>query len=390
MEFMQFHPTALAIQGAPRFLLSEALRGEGGILRNILLERFMKRYAEAQELAPRDVVARAIVSEMHRTNAQHVYLDMTAKSAEFLQKRFPRIYSTCLSYGLDLATDMAPVCPAAHYMMGGVKTDLWGHTSIPGLYAAGETADTGVHGANRLASNSLLEGLVFGARSGQAMIADHDRHSDRVQKGAHPVKFKASTLPGSPAPKPDSHSHDGAPAHATSATHSNSSANPSASRSAVAHSAKLTAASATRSAITHVAKSAVSAAVASPASHSTKSPAALSAPPDEALATQAVTAALAQIRDLMWRHVGIMRNGKELSAAVAFLEIMKLPLSEHPGRHDYELANLHTLASLMARSALTREESRGSHYRSDFPYRDDDLFQKHSLIQRSKDVTFEI
>jgi L-aspartate oxidase len=374
MEFMQFHPTALAIQGAPRFLLSEALRGEGGILRNILLERFMKRYAEAQELAPRDVVARAIVSEMHRTNAQHVYLDMTAKSAEFLQKRFPRIYSTCLSYGLDLATDMAPVCPAAHYMMGGVKTDLWGHTSIPDLYAAGETADTGVHGANRLASNSLLEGLVFGARSGQAMIADHGHHSDKVQKGAHPVKFKASTLPGSPAPKPDSHSHDGIPAHAASATHSNSSANssanPSASRAAVAHSAKL-------------------AAVASPASHSTKSPAAVSAAPDEALATQAVTAALAQIRDLTWRHVGIMRSGKELSAAITFLENMKLPLSEHPGRHDYELANLHTLASLMARSALAREESRGSHYRSDFPYRDDDLFQKHSLIQRSKDVTFE-
>jgi L-aspartate oxidase len=385
MEFMQFHPTALAIQGAPRFLLSEALRGEGGILRNILLERFMKRYAEAQELAPRDVVARAIVSEMHRTNAQHVYLDMTAKSAEFLQKRFPRIYSTCLSYGLDLATDMAPVCPAAHYMMGGVKTDLWGHTSIPGLYAAGETADTGVHGANRLASNSLLEGLVFGARSGQAMIADHDHHSDKVQKGAHPVKFKASTLPGSPAPKPDSHSHDSIPAHATSATHSNSSANSlansSASRSAVAHSAKLTAASA------HVAKSAASAAVASPASHSTKS--SISAPPDEGLITPAVTAALAQIRDLMWRHVGIMRNGKELSAAITFLENMKLPVIELPGRHDYELANLHTLASLMARAALAREESRGSHYRSDFPYRDDDVFQKHSRIQRSKDVTFE-
>ena len=394
MEFMQFHPTALAIQGAPRFLLSEALRGEGGVLRNILLERFMKRYAEAQELAPRDVVARAIVSEMHRTNAQHVYLDMTAKSPEFLQKRFPRIYSTCLSYGLDLATDMAPVCPAAHYMMGGVKTDLWGHTSISGLYAAGETADTGVHGANRLASNSLLEGLVFGARSGQAMIADHDRHSDKVQKGAHPVKFKASTLPGSPAPKPDSHSHDGVPAHGTSAAHSNSSANslanPSASsRSAVAHSAKLAAAGVPHSATTHAAKSAVSAAVAAPVSHSSKSPAAVSATPEQALATPAVTAAFAQIRDLMWRHVGIMRNGKELSAAIAFLENMKLPHSEHPGRHDYELANLHTLASLMARSALAREESRGSHYRSDFPYRDDDLFQKHSLIQRSKEVTFE-
>ncbi len=172
MEFVQFHPTALAIQGAPRFLLSEALRGEGGILRNVNLERFMKRYHEAQELAPRDVVARAIVSEMHRTDSKHVYLDMTAKSKEFLEKRFPRIYATCMSYGLDLASDMAPVSPAAHFMMGGVKTDLWGRTSLPGLYAAGETAATGVHGANRLASNSLLEGLVFGARSGEAMMKD--------------------------------------------------------------------------------------------------------------------------------------------------------------------------------------------------------------------------
>src|ERR1700741_513183 len=192
LEFVQFHPTALAVKGAPRFLLSEALRGEGGILRNINLERFMKRYHEAQELAPRDVVARAIVSEMHRTNSEHVYLDMTKKSEEFLKKRFPRIYDTCLSYGLDLATDMAPVSPAAHYMMGGVKTDLWGHTSIPGLYAAGETADTGVHGANRLASNSLLEGLVFGARSGQAMIAERNHSSDKLQNGGHPAKYKAS------------------------------------------------------------------------------------------------------------------------------------------------------------------------------------------------------
>src|SRR5499425_1180693 len=172
LEFVQFHPTALAIKGAPRFLLSEALRGEGGVLRNIDLERFMKRYHEAAELAPRDVVARAIVSEMQRTSATHVFLDMTKKSEEFLKKRFPRIYETCASYGLDLASDLAPVCPAAHYMMGGVKTDLKGRTSLPGLYAAGETAATGVHGANRLASNSLLEGLVFGARSAEAMIHD--------------------------------------------------------------------------------------------------------------------------------------------------------------------------------------------------------------------------
>src|SRR5260370_4149764 len=191
MEFVQFHPTALAVKGAPRFLLAEALRGEGAILRNINLERFMKRYNEAQELAPRDVVARAIVSEMHRTSSEHVYLDMTAKPDGFVEKRFPRIYATCMSYGVDLARDVAPVCPAAHYVMGGVKTDLWGRTSLPGLFAAGETADTGVHGANRLASNSLLEGLVFGARSGQAMMKDA------------PVKKKhARGLPRSIAPHP--------------------------------------------------------------------------------------------------------------------------------------------------------------------------------------------
>jgi len=347
MEFVQFHPTALAIRGAPRFLLSEALRGEGGILRNINLERFMKRYAEAQELAPRDVVARAIVSEMHRTNAQHVYLDMTAKSAEFLQKRFPRIYSTCLSYGLDLATDVAPVCPAAHYMMGGVKTDLWGRTSLPGLYAAGETADTGVHGANRLASNSLLEGLVFGARAGDAMIKD-----------APAGKHKAQALPGAPAPKPSANHANGG--HHPSAGHANS-----------------------------------------------------LGPAHAQLATSnSVAKALAEMRDLMWRHVGILRNGKELSAAIAHLEEMELPrlagsaeneqLAVASGGHssavttkkasltrsDCELHNLHTLASLIARSALAREESRGSHYRSDFPYRDEDS-QKHSLIQRGKDITFE-
>src|SRR5438270_3065968 len=199
MEFVQFHPTALAVKGAPRFLLSEALRGEGATLRNINLERFMKRYNEAQELAPRDIVARAIVSEMHKTNSEHVYLDMTAKNEGFVEKRFPRIYASCMSYGVDLARDVAPVCPAAHYIMGGVKTDLWGRSSLPGLYAAGETADTGDHGANRLASHSLLEGLVFGARSGQAMVKDA------------PVKKKRAVgLPGSPAPNPG-HSSNASP-----------------------------------------------------------------------------------------------------------------------------------------------------------------------------------
>jgi len=311
MEFVQFHPTALAVKGAPRFLLSEALRGEGGILRNANLERFMKRYHEAQELAPRDIVARAIVSEMHRTQSEHVYLDMTKKSAEFLKKRFPRIYETCMSYGLDLATDMAPVCPAAHYMMGGVETDLWGRTSVPGLYAAGETAATGVHGANRLASNSLLEGLVFGARAGQAMIQD-----------APAGKRQPGTLPGSPAPLPD---------RGTAANKGNR--------------------------------------------IGSKEPTA------ESL--------LKKIRDVMWRDVGIMRSGNELADAVKKFETMELPRPAKPDRADHEIHNLHRLALLIARSALAREESRGSHYRSDFPYRDEEKFAGHSTVEKGKEIKFE-
>src|SRR2546423_11822069 len=172
MEFVQFHPTALNVEGAPRFLLSEAMRGEGGVLRNAAGRRFMPRYTDAAELAPRDIVTRSIVAEMERTATRTVFLDMTAFDAAYLRRRFPKIYSTCMRYGLDLAREPVPVSPAAHYIMGGVRTDLEGRTTLPGLYAAGEVACTGVHGANRLASNSLLEGLVFGARAGRAAAND--------------------------------------------------------------------------------------------------------------------------------------------------------------------------------------------------------------------------
>lgn len=168
MEFVQFHPTTLYAPRAPQFLLSEAMRGEGGILRNINGKRFMRNYHPSAELAPRDVVSRSIISEMVKTNARHVYLDLTHLEPEFLKKRFPRIYSTCLHYDIDITEDMVPICPSAHYVMGGVKTDLNGATNIKGLFAAGEVACTGVHGANRLASNSLLEGLVYGSRAGRA------------------------------------------------------------------------------------------------------------------------------------------------------------------------------------------------------------------------------
>src|SRR6516164_2346264 len=280
----------------------------GGVLRNVNLERFMKRYHEAQELAPRDVVARAITSEMHKTNSQYVYLDMTGKPGELLEKRFPRIYSTCLSYGLDLASDLAPVSPAAHFMMGGVKTDPWGRTSVGGLYAAGETAATGVHGANRLASNSLLEALVFGGRAGIAMMKD-----------APGSKKNAGHLPGVPAPK--TWSSEGAG--------------------------------------------------------------------EKAKVKPAPSSALTHLRELMWSCAGILRSGKELKTAIDSLRAMEIPHSERNGRVDRELRNLHALALLIARSALTREESRGSHYRSDFPFHDDEKLQKHSLIAKDHDVTYE-
>jgi L-aspartate oxidase len=169
LEFVQFHPTALRLEGAPCFLLSEALRGEGAYLRNLAGERFMRHYSSMEELAPRDVVSRSMVQEMRRTGASHLLLDLTHLPAGFVRQRFPRIYDTCLRFGVDLERQPAPVHPAAHYAMGGVRTDLDGRTTVPHLFAAGEVASTGVHGANRLASNSLLEGVVFGARAGRAM-----------------------------------------------------------------------------------------------------------------------------------------------------------------------------------------------------------------------------
>jgi len=181
MEFVQFHPTSLYMPGAPNFLLSEAMRGEGAILRNIHSEPFLKHYHPLAELAPRDIVSRAIISEMVKTGSAHVYLDLTHLEKDFVRKRFPRINLTCRMYHIDITQDLIPVSPAAHYLMGGIKTDLAGATTIRGLYAAGEVACTGVHGANRLASNSLLEGLVFGARAGKA--AAHYRAEAREGGG---------------------------------------------------------------------------------------------------------------------------------------------------------------------------------------------------------------
>jgi L-aspartate oxidase len=169
MEFVQFHPTGLwsPVLEDREFLISEAVRGEGGLLKNREGVRFMEGAHELSELAPRDIVARAIVRELARTGDDHVFIDITSKSEEFLSHRFPTIYEECLRRGINIAWDWIPVCPVQHYLMGGIETDVHGRTNVPGLYAAGEAANTGVHGANRLASNSMLECLVFGRRAAE-------------------------------------------------------------------------------------------------------------------------------------------------------------------------------------------------------------------------------
>jgi len=289
MEFIQFHPTALYLKNAPRFLLSEALRGEGAQLRNSQLNRFMDKYHEMAELAPRDVVSRAIVHELEISRAKDpvVYLDMTHLDRDHIKARFPRIYATCLTYNIDITKDMVPIRPAAHYAMGGVRTDLDGRTNLDGLYAAGEAAATGVHGANRLASNSLLEGLVFGARAGKAM-----------REEVRPTATKAVEADPPPATKNDSQAEK----------------------------------------------------------------------------------AIAEIQDLMWSKVGIARDAAGLKSAIIRLEeILPDDFGPHSQR-DYEAQNLRDAGWLVARAALGRKESRGAHYRTDFPQHDDKNFLKHSVI----------
>ncbi len=267
IEFIQFHPTALYLPGRPCFLLSEALRGEGAILRNLAGQTFMHRYHPQAELAPRDVVSRAIVAEMQATSTSHVLLDLTHREATWIRHRFPRIYETCLQFGIDLATQPAPVHPAAHYIMGGVRTDLHGRTSVPGLYAAGETACTGVHGANRLASNSLLEGVVFGARAGEAMLEESIKSSAGVTFGDE--QFPRLSQP--------------------------------------------------------------------------------------------------ELQQIAWQGCGISRDAAGMEQVLQAIDQGGRENLSTPGRKDYERRNLATVLRLVAKAGLLREESRGGHYRSDFP-----------------------
>jgi L-aspartate oxidase len=308
MEFVQFHPTALFAQGAPRFLLSEALRGEGAQLRNILLERFMPRYHEAAELAPRDVVARAIIIEMQKTRSEFVYLDLTSLDAEHVKKRFPRIYATCLNHNIDITADLVPIRPAAHYSMGGVATDLQGATSLTQLFAAGEVAATGVHGANRLASNSLLEGLVFGARAAAAMLGKH------APKG----------FPSPPGGTPKAGPYAGA-----------------------------------------------------------------TVIPSEPSLADSYLKASEEARAILWDKVGIIRDGKHLSEAVKRLAEIHLQDPHPPTRLDCESCNILDVARLIARCALAREESRGAHYRSDFPLKNEVKPPQHSYVSRGIPVFFD-
>jgi L-aspartate oxidase len=282
VEFIQFHPTALFIPGRPRFLLSEALRGEGAILRNIHGERFMQRYHSMEELAPRDIVSRSIISEMQATSATHVLLDLTHKDADWIRHRFPTIYETCFKFGIDLTRQAAPVHPAAHYIMGGIRTDLNGQTSISGLYAAGEAACTGVHGANRLASNSLLEGVVFGARAGEAMI-------DATFKPQQGLTFGDEQFP--------------------------------------------------------------------------------------LLAREA-------LQQLAWDGCGIARNAAGIKQVLQTIDHGGRETITEPNRKDYERRNLATVLRLVAKAALQREESRGGHYRTDFPAKVDPPL--HSSLRRGQ------
>ena len=281
LEFVQFHPTALHVEGAPRFLLSEALRGEGAVLRNKHGEAFMARYHELKDLAPRDVVSRSSVEEMRRTDAPHVFLDLTARGANFIRQRFPRIYETCKAYGVDISLQAAPVHPAAHYAMGGVQTDLDGRTNIAGLFAAGEVACTGVHGANRLASNSLLEALVFGARAAREM-----RSTAGSSAGAGSV---------APTMIPDISESD--------------------------------------------------------------------------------------LRQLTWEFCGISRSRAGLLQFLDVLDGVSLSPMLEPTLAALELRNIYEVAHLIAQAALWREESRGAHFRVDFPDKRAEFLLESNLVR---------
>ncbi|MFH1826570.1 MAG: L-aspartate oxidase [bacterium] len=289
MEFVQFHPTSLVqfaalkdIIALPRFLISEAVRGEGATLLNSRGERFMQRYDIKGELAPRDIVSRAIYQEMKNTGASNVFLSLAGLDPEKIKKRFPVIYKTCLERGLDITKDNIPVAPSAHYFMGGVKTDTEGKTNISRLFAAGECASLRIHGANRLASNSLLDGLVFGHRAAQTATKEIKTISqptvENIEHQPHKPRLKESEL-------------------------------------------------------------------------------------------QRLRLI---IKTTMWNNVSIERNQAGLSSALAKIQAVLKELDFTPQTYEeLELNNMALVAKLIIQAALNRQESRGAHFRSDFPKTDD-------------------
>jgi L-aspartate oxidase len=298
LEFVQFHPTTLYIAGATRALITETLRGEGAILVDSKRNRFMKDYHDAAELAPRDIVSRAILEQMRKTESTHVNLDVRHFDRTYFAKRFPWINELLESFDIDITRDLIPVRPSAHYMIGGVKTDLSGKTSIENLYACGEIASTGLHGANRLGSNSLLEGLVFGKIAGHVvsqgtktsathlehpLIKHHVPHSDRTRLDAADVRNS--------------------------------------------------------------------------------------------------------LRALMWRNVGINRSGQPLTEAQDIIRFWQRYVMDKifDSPEGWECQNMLTVCLLMARSAEKRKESRGVHYRRDFPETNDKNFKKHIEISRKSE-----
>jgi L-aspartate oxidase len=290
MEFMQFHPTVLYVAGSSRFLISEALRGEGAYLRDKNGERFMLAEDPRAELAPRDVVAQAIVRAMERTQHPNVYLDLSHLDPERVSQRFPGIAQVCRGFGIDIRRDLIPVRPGAHYMIGGVAVDLEGRTSVPNLWAAGEVTSSGLHGANRLASNSLLEGLVYGALCGRGAGRAASALADRFRVPALSSDFEP-----------------------------------------------------------------------------------------ESRDLLDVTDITNSLRSLMVRRMGIVRQGDELEEARDTVEFWcrYVLAREFDSPAGWELQNLLTIARLMIASALARQESRGVHYRADFPERNDKEWRRH-------------
>lgn len=303
MEFMQFHPTVLYVAGSARYLISEAVRGEGAYLRDVTGRRFMLDEDPRGELAPRDVVSQAIFRTMERTQHPNVYLDLSHLDRQMVRERFPGINRVCKSFGLDITRDRIPVRPGAHYMIGGVRIDKTGRTSIPGLWAAGEVTSSGLHGANRLASNSLLEGLVFGTLCARGASEAARQQPRPVQ----PLRLRHTV--------PPSASHD---------------------------------------------------------------------PLDVADLTNS-------LRSLMVRKMGIVRERSSLLEAKQNVEFWcrYVLRREFHDRAGWELQNLLTIARLMIGSALEREESRGTHCRSDFPQRDDVHWQRHIICPPWSELSME-